>query len=327
MKKTNSQNSIYTLILLGVVFMLPVYSCNVEIPVEPKVEFTLSKENLKVIGITKDVIQQHLANSYSKGSDPRKRHEILNSEAFMLDVSDQVNNGDFAYTPVPTTSWDDPLLGNNLAMETEHQFTTEDLSVPVRGHLTQFESRIEAIVTQYENGIITEEEGIARMKSECSQTGNSVVNNPMLTELERNATAESFYMMDELTMPLTNYVEDYAVANGLSEARFFRRLVRAIARVVVAVVVTAVIIAVPVVAVAVAKAAITGVALSAVKIGAAKGIGAIMKASIIKGKIGGISTYSPILTGMYAGLKNAEKNWDKPWQGASEFVFGYKVKL
>jgi len=324
----SSRSAIYLFVLA----LFPVYACtdqassvkpqtNLSLS-EVQTKFSLSPEKTQLLRMTKEVIETHLNNERGKSSLGNRR-ELLNSESFMLDVASRINSEEFTFTPIQTANWNEPVFDNQFGLDTEYEFTVDDLSVPVRNHLNQFTNRLDVIANQHEDGLMTEEQAIELVKAECKLAGNNAFTNSAFTEMERNAMAEVFYLTEELSLPLANYVEEYALANGLAERGFFRRLGRAFLRVVVAVAVTAAIIAVPVAAVVGVKA----LAGATIKIGAVKGFGSIMKASVIKGKIGGIKTYSPILSGMYAGIKNAEKNWDKPWQGLPEFTFGYKVKL
>lgn len=103
--------------------------------------------------------------------------------------------------------------------------------------------------------------------------------------------------------------------NNVTAARFWKKLGRAVLRVAATVVTTAVIVAAVVV---VAK--LTGGVGVAV---AAKAAGT----ALIKGiAIGGFKLQPVLATASSFGIKNAYKNWDKPWQGASEFTFGVKLK-
>jgi hypothetical protein len=114
-----------------------------------------------------------------------------------------------------------------------------------------------------------------------------------------------------------NFDETVTTADGgnVSAARFWKKLGRAVLRVAAAVVTTAVVVAAVVV---VAK--LTGGAGVAIAVKAAAKV-------LVKGvTIAGFKLKPVIATGAVAGLKNAYKNWDKPWGGASEFIFGIKTK-
>jgi hypothetical protein len=101
----------------------------------------------------------------------------------------------------------------------------------------------------------------------------------------------------------------------VTAARFWKKLGRAVLRVAAAVVTTAVIVAAVVV---VAK--LTGGAALPV---AVKLAGKALVAGI---KIGGFKLAPALATGAAAGIKNADKNWNNKWKGASEFIFGIKLK-
>jgi len=96
------------------------------------------------------------------------------------------------------------------------------------------------------------------------------------------------------------------------------RFWRAVVRVVLAVAVAAVIVAIPIAAMAVATALSTGSPLV---------IGSYIGGVLLKGfTVGSFTVASTLGSALYAGFNNAAKNWDKPWQGANEFVFGLKIK-
>jgi hypothetical protein len=110
--------------------------------------------------------------------------------------------------------------------------------------------------------------------------------------------------------------DEVDASTGIAQtARFWKKLGRAVLRVVAAVVVTAVVVAAVVV---VAK--LTGGAGLAV---AAKVAGKVLVKGIA---LGGFKLQPVLATGAAAGIKNAYKNWDKPWQGSSEFIAGFKLK-
>jgi hypothetical protein len=246
----------------------------------------------------------------------------------LSDVAEQINANDFNYQLIPAHDWNNALFDQQLGLQVEHEFTVSDLSEPIRRHFQQFEQQVHQVVHQYESGHVSHEDGVRQIKTACQNISVSAFGDPSLTDSERIATAESFALAAELGEPLTQYLDAYATAHGLPPgARFLRRWLLTMARIQIGIAVTATLVALPAAGAAAAKAAVLGMALSKVKIGGVKGIGAITKTALFKGKIGGMSLKAPILTGMGAGLKHAAKSWDKPWQGASEFTFGIKIKL
>jgi hypothetical protein len=97
----------------------------------------------------------------------------------------------------------------------------------------------------------------------------------------------------------------------------WKKLFRVVARVLVAVVVTAVI---------VFAVVVTAGAVGAL-VGAKIAVFATTKALLIKGvTLGNLYASGVLGAATYGGIKNAEKNWSKPWQGWGEAFIALKLK-
>jgi len=209
----------------------------------------------------------------------------------------------------------------------EQDFSQRDLSPEAQQILNRYMAEVDELGAIAEANKMPDAEVLANIQELNHRKMEEVSRNGKLEREEREALYSTFYANTKFANPMYNYFS--LTERTLNEARFWRRLGRAIARVAVAVAVTAVVIAVPVAAVVVAKAAITGVGLAAVKVAGVKGAGKIIGSAVFKGlKLGKKSKIKMAGSwfGAKAGLKNAAKNWSKPWQGAPEFTFGVKLK-
>jgi len=142
-----------------------------------------------------------------------------------------------------------------------------------------------------------------------------------LTDMEAQAAQETFYGVEQSMDQAYNEMLAFEQSQpGAANGRFLRKLWRAVKRVVVAAAVTALVVAVPVAAVAVGKVLFLGVA--------AKSIGVAVTTALVKGVTlsKGIMLTAALASGTAAGVKNAAKNWDKPWKGRQEFIYGIKIK-
>lgn len=148
-----------------------------------------------------------------------------------------------------------------------------------------------------------------------------------LTETERTVMQEVFYgveqSMDQAYTQLLPYAlaDDAASTNASAKRKrnFWQKYGDAILRVALGVAVVA----------AVAVLVVSGVGLAGAAIGVTKlaAIKGTIGLALTKGvTIGGFHVAGAIGVGLYGGLNSAVKNWGKPWQGSSEFVFGLKLK-
>ena len=274
-------------------------------------EYGLNESQMELVKTTQTVLFEGLSNLSNLTG--RETEDVLQTDLFLEQLSSAINTEDFEFTNVDEELYDNSSHGEELT------FSIADLSPEVLAHLEHFQQDVDHIITQYENGQITEEESVDMIKSACASEGQLSLDDSSLAQEEKDALASTFYMLDQLTPGIADYVAVHEGAN-VSNGRFFRRLARAIARVVVAVAVTAVIVAVPVAAVAVVKGAKVAMAMKM----AGKAVIGASKITAGKAKF---KLSAPLMSGMSAGLKNASKNWDKSWKGAEEFTFGYKVKL
>lgn len=315
MRKINENVNIFRAALMLVMVCVISQSCDDQEAI-PEVdleagEYGLNESQMELVKTTQTVLSEGLSNLSNLTG--RETGDVLQADLFLEQLSSAVNTDDFEFTNVDEELYDNSSHGEELA------FSTADLSPEVLAHLEHFQQDIDQIVTQYENGQITEEESVNMIKSACANEGQLSSDDSSLGQEEKDALASTFYMLDQLTPGIADYVGVHEGAN-VSNGRFFRRLARAVARVVVAVAVTAVIVAVPVAAVAVIKGAKVAMAMKM----AGKAVIGASKITAGKTKF---KLSAPLMSGMSAGLKNASKNWDKSWKGAEEFTFGYKVKL
>lgn len=212
-------------------------------------------------------------------------------------------------------------LDESLISNADREYTINDLSSPLRRRINSFNARLSQIA---ENDNLSDEQSMSQLRTICTEISREAATTNELTAGEKEALMAACNYSSAISQPTYDYL---VASNQNNQGRLFGRIFRALARVVAAVVTTAVIIAVPVAAAVVIKAAALKVSVASVKIGAAKGIGGILKKAVVSGKVGKLSMAAPYMTGLGAGLKNAEKNWGKDWKGIEEFTFGYKIKL
>lgn len=159
------------------------------------------------------------------------------------------------------------------------------------------------------------------------ETANEVNNSNTLSPHERSELLTILYFAQNTTYGAyhhvlnnqgnwdSQYPNQFSEQSKAAKVMFFKKLFRAVARVLVAVVVAAVI----VFAVVATSGAIAGLSMFAIL--------AKTKAVLLAGiKFQSFSASGVLGTAMFAGIKNAEKNWSKPWQGWGEAFLAFKLK-
>ena len=163
----------------------------------------------------------------------------------------------------------------------------------------------------------------------ASETAFEVDNSGSLSSHEKDELLTIFYAVQGITYGAyhhvlynqwnweSQYPDQVSGQSKAAKVMFFKKLFRAIARVLVAVVITAVVVF-AVVATAGAVGALIGAKIAVL---------ATTKALLIKGVTLGNFYASGVLgAATFAGIKNAEKNWSKPWQGWGELFLALKLK-
>ncbi|MFP4557837.1 MAG: hypothetical protein ACLFNU_13290 [Bacteroidales bacterium] len=317
---------------LSICLFFIVSSCEdrevLEAPVVPlsSSKVTQLEVNEKFVNSAKSIFDKYTITQATASVRARSSEAAIQVDALIEELAAEMNNDSFEYIPIDETLFEDEAHDEELGLENTQEYELKDLSPHVQSHLVHFQEEIESILSSYEQGEITEEEGFGMIQSACSEEAGLSLGDGALSAEEKEALANSFHVMEKLTVPVANYLQAHDV--GASNGRFWKKALRALARVAVGAVVTAVIIAVPVAAVAVGKAIVKGAALGKVaKAGWVAGKKVVLKASKIGAKNGYYELKAPILTGVGAGLKNASKDWDKSWKGWEELSYGYKIKF
>jgi hypothetical protein len=227
-----------------------------------------------------------------------------------------------------------PPNNDELAAEGYNlEFTDNNMPWAVRSIMNNFYNRINELA----NSLSSDDQAAINQFRAASNASAVEVNNSFsLTNDQKSEMLTAFYTAEGMTQGIYGHVlnnqnawDSGQFSNTVSkEAKaarvmFFKKLFRAVARVLVAIVATAVIVATVVSTAGLIGAA--GVALGVFKTSFV--IGTAVKASLVKGiSLGTFKVSGTIGTGLAAGLKNATKNWNKDWQGINEFVFGIKIK-
>ncbi|MFP4091213.1 MAG: hypothetical protein ACLFT3_12975 [Cyclobacteriaceae bacterium] len=330
--------------------MLIASSCEeyatLEVPAAPADEqlITLAEANKRFVTSAKSIIENHKFKQSDASPKARNLGEdfgiidigggmyIMPSDELTLQVdvlieelAAETNDENFEYTLIDNALANDAAHSAMLGLENVQEFGLDDLSPQVQSHIFHFYEEVEAVLSAYERGEITEEEGFNRMQSACgTEAGLSLEDNALSAE-EQEALVNTFYAMEELVIPTAAYFQahDVAPVNG----RFLRRAVRATLRILIGVAVTSLVVAIPVAAVVVTKTVIkTSALFKAAKAGYAAGQKVLIKGATIQAKNGVFKVKAPLLTGAGAGLKHAAKSWDKSWQGWKELQLGYKAE-
>jgi hypothetical protein len=208
------------------------------------------------------------------------------------------------------------------------EFTDNNMPWNVRSLMNSFYNRISNLQYSLSSD---DQVAINQFRAALNASAIEVNNSSGLTNDQKTEMLSAFYTTENMTNGIYGTVlnnqnawENGQVPNSVSKETkaakvlFFKKLLRAVARIIVAIVVTAVI-----VATVVATAGVVGALLGVAKVA----IGTSIKAALIKGvSLGSWKASAAIMSGFAAGTKNAAKNWNYGWQGASEFVFGIKLK-
>lgn len=210
-------------------------------------------------------------------------------------------------------------------------YTTEfgyfDIPSNVRNYVDDYTTRLDNL-----SWTISDDDWVAvnQMSQIALETANEVNNSNTLSPHERSELLTILYFAQNTTYGAyhhvlnnqgnwdSQYPNQFSEQSKAAKVMFFKKLFRAVARVLVAVVVAAVIVF-AVVATWGGVAAIIGAKTVAI-LSVTKGLlikGATLQSLSISGFLG-VSTY--------AGIKNAEKNWNKPWQGWGEAFLALKMK-
>ncbi|MFM8913513.1 MAG: hypothetical protein ACKOE6_11465, partial [Flammeovirgaceae bacterium] len=304
MKHFKLRTSTWLRTSLTLCLFVTVFACN-DSKLEENESFKLSSEHTQSI----KSISNALISYNTKFADAQTK------KMRMAHIMDYVNDV-ATLNGVTYHELDESLISN-----ADHEYTINDLSSPLRSRINSFNDRLNQIA---ENDNLSDEQSITQLRSICNDISLEAARTNELAVAEKEALMAACDYSSAISQPTYDYL---VASNQNHEARLFGRIFRALARVVAAVVTTAVIIAVPVAAAVLIKAAVVGAKVASIKIGAAKGMASILKSAVVKGKVGKLSMAAPYMTGLGAGLKNAEKNWSKEWKGIEEFTFGYKIKL
>lgn len=313
----------FLLVFLACIF---IYSCN------QNDEIVLQSFDAKSDNFNKEMFRIAMEKTSIKYIDYIKnRHfddnfrTLMDSDVliqnYINDVSEIISPPEFTYQAIPSYDWNN----DNHTFAEELTFSEANLSFGLNRHIRTFENNVEDILLRYELGFIDDEQCKLALKNASEQESTSILNDFTLTPEEKELAGDIFLVASDMVDP----VHLLLLEEGNPTNAFINgRLGRALGRILIGVVVTAIIVAVPVAAVAVAKAIATGVTLGTVKIGAATGIGKIVAASLTKGIAIGAKTKlsGALMTGLYAGFKNAGTNWDKEWKGLKDEV-KYTVKV
>ena len=206
------------------------------------------------------------------------------------------------------------------------QFGYFDIPSNVRRYVDDYTTRLDNLAWS-----ISDDDWVAvnQISQIALETANEVSNSNTLSSHEKNELLTIMYCADATTYGAYHHVlnnqwnwnnqypDQVSGQSKAAKVMFLKKLFRAVARVLVAVVVTAVIVF-AVVATAGALAPLVGAKIA---------ILAKTGALLVKGVTLGNFYASGVLgTAVFAGIKNAEKNWSKPWQGWGEAFLSLKLK-
>ena len=224
---------------------------------------------------------------------------------YIESVASSMNTPDNYFKIIPEETWDDPYQGHVFTQEADLNKNT--LSPRVRMHVDQFESVVDQIANRYESGLINEDQVKSQLKSSLRAMGNTVSLDFSIPNQERGDIADIFYTLDGATDDIALLLQDPAISN----ASFFKRFVRAIARTLLVAAVSAIIVYTGGFAASIIKYK-AGVAVAHKAGLKASGILALTKKTSIgaSGKL-----YSGLYYGLGKGTIEAVQKWDKPWEG------------
>lgn len=227
---------------------------------------------------------------------------------YIESVASSMNTPDNYFKIISEETWEDPYQGHVFTQEAELDKNT--LSPRVRAHVDQFEVQVDQIANRYESGLINEDQVKSQLKSSLRTMGNTVSLDFSIPSQERGDIADIFYTLDGATDDLAILLQDPSIAN----ANFFRRFVRALARILLVAAVSAIIVYTG------------GFAASIIKFKA--GVAAAHKAGLKASGILGLAKktsvgasgklYSGLYYGLGKGAIEAVQKWDKPWEGVKK---------
>lgn len=228
-----------------------------------------------------------------------------------------------------------PPNNDELAAEGYNvEFTNSDMPWAVRNLMDNYSNRLQWV----SNSLSSDDQtALNQIRGAANATAVETNNSSSFTSEQKSELLTTFYAAEGMTYAAyqhalnnQNYWNSLISNSGenvksarVAKTMFFKKLFRAVVRIVVAIAVTAAIVATVVATGGLAAAVIAGKSIAIAKVA----IGASIKTALVKGvTLGSVKASAAIGTGFAAGIKNAEKNWNKDWQGINEFVFGFKIK-
>jgi hypothetical protein len=209
-------------------------------------------------------------------------------------------------------------------------YTTEfgyfDIPSNVRRYVDDYTTRLDNLAWS-----ISDDDWVAvnQLSQIAVETANEVENANNLSSHEKSELLTIMYFLQGTTYGAyhhvlnsqwdwnSQYPDQVSGQDKAAKVMFFKKLFRAVARVLVAVVVTAVVVF-AVVATAGAVGALIGAKIAVLS---------TTKALLIKGvTLGNLYASGVLGAATLGGIKNAEKNWNKPWQGWGEAFLYLKLK-
>jgi hypothetical protein len=223
-------------------------------------------------------------------------HDYINN------IASRLNTQDNYFKTIPETTWNNTYNGQTFTNETQLDKST--LSPRVRAHIDQYENAINSVADRYENGLLTENQLKNELKTICKNRGNSIKSDGSISMAERGDIAEIFFVMDDMTDDLMLVLQDPTFEN----ASFFKRLGRALVRVILVAAVTAAIIYTGGLAVGAWK-------MKSIYLGHKAGWAALTKKVSIgaSGKL-----YPGFYYGIGKGMIGATQKWSLEWEGVGK---------
>ncbi|GHB38557.1 hypothetical protein GCM10008106_19690 [Mongoliitalea lutea] len=297
--------------LTGLLFL---GSCQELEQVEPLVEESIdtSFDRAKFLNAVNLAAGKYIANSNNDYTSLNfRRVENLEEQGiqFMNDIASEFNNENHWFNAYSSTNFDQ--IWNN----SNHTYLSKkDLPSPVKKHIEDFESVVDKIAFDYEQGNYhNEDELISRLKSELTRKGNQISGDNNISLDVRLGISETFFLLNETFDDLGSMLKAEELENGF--VNFKNRWVRAIVRTIIFVAVTTAVIY------------SAGTLLTSMKLGSIIS-GHKVGVSLIKNGItlsNGLKLYS-FKYSIGFGIIYAGKSWDKSWKGLpQELTFGVKL--
>lgn len=199
-------------------------------------------------------------------------------------------------------------------------YTTEfgyfDIPTNVRNYVDDYTTRLDNLAWTISDDDNVAVNQISQVALETANEVNEIDNVNTLSPHERSELLTILYFAQNITYGAyhhvlnnqgnwdSQYPNQFSEQSKAAKVMFFKKLFRAVGRVLMAVVVTAVV----VFAVVATAGVIAGLSMFAIL--------AKTKVVLLAGiKLQSLSVSSVLGYSAFAGIKNAEKNWNKPWQG------------